>query len=165
VINDARVSRQHASITRLGTRFVIEDMTSANGTFINGERIRNARALYPGDMIRVGNSQLLFRIAEAADTTDTPEEAPAAPSRLILRAGSDEIDRALDAETELRYRLILGPMVLTGCCGKVVLSDGGCFLEQTKGPVEVNGAASSGRVRLEVGDDVTVAGIRFTVAA
>lgn len=62
----ARVSRKHARITVRGDQFFIEDLDSANGTFING-RLRlkphELHALESGDLIRIGQTTLQFLIA------------------------------------------------------------------------------------------------------
>ena len=60
VVADERASRQHASIDLQGDTWVISDLGSANGTLVNGERVRE-RALRPGDEIRVGDTRIYFR--------------------------------------------------------------------------------------------------------
>ncbi len=59
LINDALASRRHARIERRGGRFIITDLGSANGTFVNERRIRH-HPLRDGDRIRIGRSQLTF---------------------------------------------------------------------------------------------------------
>lgn len=61
VLTDPTVSGQHAHVVREGDTFLIEDLRSTNGTFVQGERITERRALCEGDEIRVGNSILVFR--------------------------------------------------------------------------------------------------------
>ena len=48
-------SRHHAEIKREGVIFVVRDLDSTNGTFLNGTRVQH-NALSPGDVLRVGNS-------------------------------------------------------------------------------------------------------------
>jgi pSer/pThr/pTyr-binding forkhead associated (FHA) protein len=62
LIEDSSVSREHAAIERKDGRFILEDLKSTNGTFINGEST-DVRVLNHGDKIRVGNTVLQF-IAE-----------------------------------------------------------------------------------------------------
>jgi predicted component of type VI protein secretion system len=51
---DPEVSRRHARITYQEGRYVLEDLGSTNGTFINGRRIANPTFLNEGDIIDVG---------------------------------------------------------------------------------------------------------------
>jgi len=62
-LGDPGVSRYHCWIlVRDGTTFV-EDLASANGTYVNGERIRLRRSLKSGDRLRVGSTEFLFNEA------------------------------------------------------------------------------------------------------
>lgn len=59
-LGDPGLSRYHCWImTRDGVTSV-EDLASANGTYVNGERIRARRILKPGDVIRVGSTDIRF---------------------------------------------------------------------------------------------------------
>ena len=60
VINDAEVSRRHAHLTFQGGKYVLEDLGSTNGTFVNGIRLDSPRRLSSGDLIRVGETQLRY---------------------------------------------------------------------------------------------------------
>lgn len=56
------VSRMHAVIRRTGTRLMIEDLDSSNGTFVNGVQIRPymPRPLQSGDRIRLAQLDMAF---------------------------------------------------------------------------------------------------------
>jgi hypothetical protein len=54
VVDALQISRQHARITRYGGQMVIEDLRSANGTFVNGIRLTGPRRLVNGDVISLG---------------------------------------------------------------------------------------------------------------
>lgn len=57
--DDPELSRRHATVSRgPGGELTIEDLGSANGTFVNGERLSEPRVLRAGDVIRLGQSQL-----------------------------------------------------------------------------------------------------------
>ncbi len=56
---DRTVSRVHAVLERVASRWVIRDLGSRNGTFVNGDRIFGERAIRPGDEIRVGTVRLI----------------------------------------------------------------------------------------------------------
>ncbi|MGD2162124.1 MAG: FHA domain-containing protein [Anaerolineales bacterium] len=75
VVGDAEVSRQHARITRTPGGYVLEDLGSTNGTFVNGERLTTPRVLNPGDLIALGETvSLTFNAVapEAAATVASP---------------------------------------------------------------------------------------------
>jgi Mg-chelatase subunit ChlD/pimeloyl-ACP methyl ester carboxylesterase len=61
VLSDPQVSRIHARILQTSQGYVIEDLNSTNGTFVNGQRI-TTQYLRPGDRIQVGDTHLLFWI-------------------------------------------------------------------------------------------------------
>ncbi len=65
-LDDVTVSRQHAEFRRShgGSGFVIVDLGSLNGTYVNGERINEAR-LRPGDVVQIGRFHLSFRTADS----------------------------------------------------------------------------------------------------
>jgi pSer/pThr/pTyr-binding forkhead associated (FHA) protein len=54
-----------------GTNALLTDEGSAGGTWVNGERITQ-RVLQPGDIVRVGGTQMSFRWS---DTDEKPTEA------------------------------------------------------------------------------------------
>lgn len=58
-IQDLAVSRRHARITKHNGRFMVEDLGSGNGTFVNARQV-NRHNLSSGDIIRVCSLKLLF---------------------------------------------------------------------------------------------------------
>ena len=59
VIDDPRVSRNHAQLRAIKGRFVIFDLNSTGGTFVNGQRTSQS-VLYPGDVISMAGVPLVF---------------------------------------------------------------------------------------------------------
>lgn len=59
VLKEAKVSRQHASIKKQGNEYLITDLHSSNGVFVNDEKVVEA-ALSDGDIIRIGDFVLKF---------------------------------------------------------------------------------------------------------
>ncbi len=59
VIDAKEISRHHASIDRVGDRYVVEDLNSVNGVWLNGKR-REMATLKPGDVINMGKVKLVF---------------------------------------------------------------------------------------------------------
>lgn len=74
VISDGSVSSQHAKLTRTAEGFVLEDLKSRNGTFVNGEKVEKPRLLVDGDLVRFGKVIMTFNLAQEAKIAD--ETAP-----------------------------------------------------------------------------------------
>jgi pSer/pThr/pTyr-binding forkhead associated (FHA) protein len=55
------VSRLHARIERQGAVYLLSDMGSANGTYLNGRRLDKAHRLLDGDLIGLGSAVPLLR--------------------------------------------------------------------------------------------------------
>lgn len=86
VINDAEISRKHSILKLVGNGYVIEDLGSTNGTWINEQRISGQYQLSHGDMIRLGdNITLTYEVigydadATVASASATPATAMATP--------------------------------------------------------------------------------------
>ena len=59
IVDAALVSRVHCRITALASgELEVKDLESTNGTFVNGQRVENAR-LAPGDRIQIGRLELI----------------------------------------------------------------------------------------------------------
>lgn len=58
-LDDVTVSRTHAEIRRETGAFLVQDLGSLNGTYVNGERVERAR-LVSGDEIQIGKFKLTF---------------------------------------------------------------------------------------------------------
>ncbi len=59
---DREVSRKHSQIDLEGDRFILRDLGSSNGTFLNGQRISGPTKLADGDEVVIGTSRMEFRI-------------------------------------------------------------------------------------------------------
>ena len=66
-LDDNEVSRRHAEIRRIGETFVVGDLKSSNGTWLNSRKIERAE-LSSGDQIQVGRTILVY----ARDSVDVP---------------------------------------------------------------------------------------------
>lgn len=60
VVQDAEVSRHHASVEVRGNDYVLTDAGSRNGTFLNGVKVSGPLKLKNGDRIEVGNTSIEF---------------------------------------------------------------------------------------------------------
>lgn len=66
VIPDRQVSRQHASISLRGDGYILKDLGSKNGTFVNGRELNGPHTLQDGDEIQIAYCcKLAFVGAEA----------------------------------------------------------------------------------------------------
>jgi len=60
VLPDPSISTSHAKLQRREGVWVLVDLDSTNGTFVEGERVKGEAPLGPGAMVRLGDVQLLF---------------------------------------------------------------------------------------------------------
>jgi hypothetical protein len=82
--SDATVSRLHAVLERFSSGWVLRDVGSRNGTFVNGERVFGERVLRPGDEVRIGQTRLVYR-ADASQPQVTATEAARPAPQLTQR--------------------------------------------------------------------------------
>ena len=73
-IEDQAVSRRHCTLTLKGSAVLINDLASANGTFLNEMEV-TAAAARPGDLIRVGSTVLEYRDPNAIAKSGTAQMA------------------------------------------------------------------------------------------
>lgn len=59
-IDDSRVSRRHAHVRREDFRYILEDLGSTNGTWLNGSRLSEATQLRNGDELRIADTIMVF---------------------------------------------------------------------------------------------------------
>ena len=57
---DTEISRRHARFHRENGNFVVEDLGSTNGTYVNGRRLAGPAVLSPGDEIQLGKTLVKF---------------------------------------------------------------------------------------------------------
>jgi predicted component of type VI protein secretion system len=81
-INDAEVSRRHARLTFQGGKYVLEDLGSTNGTFVNGQRLAGPRVLKAGEVVSFGEQIVLVFESSTFDPAATvaSPRATAVPS-------------------------------------------------------------------------------------
>jgi pSer/pThr/pTyr-binding forkhead associated (FHA) protein len=93
-INDAEVSRKHSRLSFQGGKYVLEDLGSTNGTFVNGQRLSGPVVLKPGDVVSLGEQIVLMYDSVNMDpgaTMATPRksarvEAPRAAQPVVASA-------------------------------------------------------------------------------
>jgi len=124
--DDHELSRRHARVVRdAGGRLAIEDLGSANGTFVNGERVNGRQLLKAGDLVKVGTTTLQLSDAGRAPAPAvqaTPLAAPADPVADPAKRSRAEAVSAADPQA-LSSELPPGS-VIAGCGIEEVISHG-----------------------------------------
>ncbi len=81
-LDDEESSRRHAQVSWEVGQFIIADLGSTNGTFVNGSKIAAPQMLSPDDQIMVGKTTLVFQVTEAS-------VAPVAPAAPVAQAAEE----------------------------------------------------------------------------
>ena len=82
VIPDRQVSRRHARILETPEGYLLEDLSSKNGTYLNGQRVMEPTALHDGDEVQIALAQKFLFVS--SDATLPLEDVPPVPGRLRL---------------------------------------------------------------------------------
>ena len=91
VLDDETVSTDHAELTRRGSRFLITDLGSLNGTVVNGRKIDRPVRLNSGDVVQIGPFRLELDLPKVESTKLRPAIT------VELTAEEREVARALAA--------------------------------------------------------------------
>jgi eukaryotic-like serine/threonine-protein kinase len=85
-IDAGLISRRHAQLTIEEDQILVEDLASANGTFIDGESVGEATPLLPNQTIRIGSAIVKLRRVPSEPTAEAPQAtAPQALPAELLR--------------------------------------------------------------------------------
>jgi predicted component of type VI protein secretion system len=96
-VADARVSRQHCKFVFDGRQAVVEDLESANGTLVNGQRVQRA-VLKRGDVVQIGG--LEFGVAGGAEVADAEVVVLPRPGGEPARSEQESIAGVMAAMAE-----------------------------------------------------------------
>lgn len=102
ILENPAVSGHHACIFRDGDHFVVEDLQSTNGTFVNETRVTRHR-LQHGDVVLVGKHKLVFDELKGGDVKESNESELTIPNQgdtvlLDTRKHRALLNRLMDAE-------------------------------------------------------------------
>jgi hypothetical protein len=120
VLSDGKVSRNHARLDPIHGTYILTDLGSANGTFVNGVRIKQPVRLRDSDLILVGETQLLFytgllpRPGERSPQVNYPSASPPASPAPTARIGAEPASRA-------PWQATLPSWVWIGCAAVVIV--------------------------------------------
>ncbi|HKP28891.1 MAG TPA: FHA domain-containing protein, partial [Gemmatimonadales bacterium] len=106
---DTEVSARHAAVFRQGPGYVVRDLGSATGTWVNGVRVRSDRSLENGDRIRLGaqGPEVEFAVEQVqerppARLVELDEPQAPGPASSLRRTPVIEQEQSM---TELKLRV------------------------------------------------------------
>ena len=73
---DTVVSKEHCVIEQQGAMWMLRDLGSMNGTYVNGNRVAGSRVLHTGDEIRLGNTTFIYDDGSTAFNFPPPAPSP-----------------------------------------------------------------------------------------
>ncbi len=94
-IKDPHLSRAHCRLEREGAGFLIRDLGSRNGVKVNDKRIQGTRSLATGDLIRIGQTRLLY-VADSSE--DAEDEAVDAGQTIMLDQVTQDMEAGVDGQ-------------------------------------------------------------------
>lgn len=83
VVSDREVSRFHTEIVLENARFIVHDLNSSNGVFVNGRKVLDSIQIVKGDRIQIGQTLLLFSTISPG-LPDIPGANPHSSSRVVV---------------------------------------------------------------------------------
>ncbi len=91
---DPSVSRVHAVLERIGAEWtLVDDGSSRNGSFVNGQRVHGRQRLRDGDLVRVGDTLIAFRFTTRDGTS--ADTVPALSAQIAISAAQRRVLVAL----------------------------------------------------------------------
>ncbi len=69
VVDDPNVASEHFILKKEGEGYILQDLGSEVGTYVNGTRLEGRRELHSNDRIKIGATTLLFKVVESLKTT------------------------------------------------------------------------------------------------
>ncbi len=132
-VNDAEISRKHARLTTQGDSFVLEDLGSTNGTFVDTQRLMGPHVLRPGELIMFGENVGMVFEAVAYDPNATMVAAgaavqqPQAPAEQAYAAPSTPPVYAQQVPVSPPEAYAPAPKKKGGC-GRWILAGCGCIV-------------------------------------
>lgn len=116
---DRNVSRRHARFLRVNGSVYLEDLGSANGTRVNGERIEGRRRIRPGDLVQIGDWDLAIEGPPSEGPADRPT-APLPPAGPAPAADPASPGEALFASLLRDWRAAAAVLLAVGLAATLV---------------------------------------------
>src|SRR6187399_2125435 len=92
-LTERNISRRHARLTKPGERWLLLDLTSYNGCYVNGQRVSDKHEIVHGDLVQLGDYRLQVLDDSIVDpvTFDKAVTMPAAPRSQALLGQPDRL--------------------------------------------------------------------------
>jgi pSer/pThr/pTyr-binding forkhead associated (FHA) protein len=103
-IKSSQVSRRHCELYEKKGILHIKDLGSANGTFVNGKKIRGEKALEPGDELAIG--QVKLKVARLGEDAAARQVVPSAETAVV-----EAVSYTDEADEEFEIALDDGPLL------------------------------------------------------
>jgi len=87
ILEDSKVSEMHARFNMEGNNFVVWDLGSTNGTYVNGKRIRQATVLEENDLVKIGETVFVVKLLEPRPkkrVTSTPSKSQKSTNKKLV---------------------------------------------------------------------------------
>lgn len=165
IIYSRQVSKEHTEIARRGQDFIIRDLGSTNGTFVNGRRVQEA-ALTDGDIIHVAHKEFRF----GHESSEVKDDAGPCFTELAASQLPASIIRGTQHLRELlahhHVRIVFQPIVdlqTEAVMGYETLGRG-THTELSTSPVDLFGLASQCNLARELSRTFRLAALREAVS-
>ena len=126
VIDNPAVSSHHARVVHDGGKFVIEDLKSTNGTYINERRVHR-QVLENGDIVLIGKHKLVYDASNGESVTDAPSPAEPEDARSKVAGGTVFLDTK-------QQRELLAKMGIDSAAETVQMTQGAATLSESRKP-------------------------------
>jgi len=95
-VRDTKASRKHLRVGKAGGKWLVEDLKSSNGTFVNGAKIEGRVQLHAGDTIAIG--QTVYRFDPEGGASATAAKPKPAPEPDPPESDLDQIDATMEPQ-------------------------------------------------------------------
>lgn len=142
LIDNPSVSREHCEIRRADAGWIVADLGSANGTYLNGKRIGSGHPVVKGDEIGLGKFSLIFdKEVEAEPAPEAHATHAAGDYGGTIQIGAKEVEKLLDEGAKKRKAHLewesggrRGTHALTDGLSVLLGVDDLCDVQVPKGP-------------------------------
>jgi pSer/pThr/pTyr-binding forkhead associated (FHA) protein len=98
-IKSSQVSRRHCELFEKKGHLVVKDLGSSNGTFVNGEKVKEQRVLESGDELTIGQVKLrVTKIGETSVPSSPRQTAKPGDTAVVQPVSSDASDDEFEIE-------------------------------------------------------------------